>query len=114
SFDQRIDLLSVIAKTRVQASGRDWKVRLASAHEIQADKSVLELSKRAQAGRWLAFTITADRNGQRAGGATTARNSPARNDCRCPNKSGPRFARRTQSNRTRDRVLIYDRGCAED
>ncbi|HKF55731.1 MAG TPA: Ig-like domain-containing protein, partial [Blastocatellia bacterium] len=66
SFDQRIDLLSVIAKTRVQASGRDWKVRLASAHEIQADKSVLELSKRAQAGRWLAFTVIGEHRGQPA------------------------------------------------
>jgi uncharacterized protein YfaS (alpha-2-macroglobulin family) len=64
SFDQRIDPVSVIAKTRVQASGKDWKVRLATPSEIRSDQRVLELSQGAEAGRWLAFRLAGEQRGR--------------------------------------------------
>ncbi|HEX8492960.1 MAG TPA: alpha-2-macroglobulin family protein [Pyrinomonadaceae bacterium] len=54
-FDQRIDPVRVLQTIRVNAGGRDLKIRLATEAEVMAEETVRRLSDAAQKGRWLAF-----------------------------------------------------------
>ncbi|NPV85088.1 MAG: hypothetical protein HPY45_03650 [Anaerolineae bacterium] len=54
-FDQRINPESILQRLSVTASGQPVGIRPASETEIQADKQVSALVKRALEGRWLAF-----------------------------------------------------------
>jgi hypothetical protein len=55
AFNQRISPEDVLAKTTVSAGGKQVQVRLATAEEIKADKTVSRLADQAGEGRWLAF-----------------------------------------------------------
>lgn len=54
-FDQLIDPARVLGTIRVNASGRELGIRLATEAEIAADETVKRLASTAQKGRWLAF-----------------------------------------------------------
>jgi uncharacterized protein YfaS (alpha-2-macroglobulin family) len=55
SFDQLIDPARVLQTIRVNAGGRDLKIRLATEAEIAADETVRRLASTEEKGRWLAF-----------------------------------------------------------
>jgi uncharacterized protein YfaS (alpha-2-macroglobulin family) len=54
-FDQRIDAEAVLGTVKVRAEQRELKIRLATQEEIARDTIVNNLSKAAEAGRWIAF-----------------------------------------------------------
>jgi uncharacterized protein YfaS (alpha-2-macroglobulin family) len=54
-FDQRIDPAAVLNTVKVMGAGSQLKIRLATQAEIDADKTVSQLAKSAEKGRWLAF-----------------------------------------------------------
>jgi uncharacterized protein YfaS (alpha-2-macroglobulin family) len=54
-FDQRIDPAAVLNKIKVVAGSSALKIRLATEQEIEADKTISQLAKSAERGRWLAF-----------------------------------------------------------
>ncbi len=54
-FDQRVDPASVLRTIKVVSGSATIKTRLATPEEIAADKTVSEMSKSAEQGRWLAF-----------------------------------------------------------
>ncbi len=58
AFDQQIDPTAVLSTMKVGASGRLATVRLATADEIKADRTVGRMAEAAQEGRWLAFRTT--------------------------------------------------------
>ncbi len=64
-FDQKIDPATVLSKTRVRVGDAELRTRLATADEVAADESVLEMSKRAEPGRWVALRAI-DKNGDTA------------------------------------------------
>ncbi|MGH9943629.1 MAG: alpha-2-macroglobulin family protein, partial [Pyrinomonadaceae bacterium] len=53
-FDQRVDAARVLERIKLQPAGGNTRLRLATPKEIAADRSISELVKQAQAGRWLA------------------------------------------------------------
>ncbi len=55
AFDQRIDPPAVLKTVKVTAGSATIAVRLATAAEVQADKTVSRLASQAGEGRWLAF-----------------------------------------------------------
>ncbi|MEJ5200440.1 MAG: Ig-like domain-containing protein, partial [Anaerolineae bacterium] len=55
AFDQRIDPAAVLKTVKVSAGSTAIAVRLATADEVQADKTVSRLANQAGEGRWLAF-----------------------------------------------------------
>ncbi len=56
AFDQKIDPAAVLATITVGATGRSpLPIRLATASEVAADKTVSRMAQAAQEGRWLAF-----------------------------------------------------------
>jgi uncharacterized protein YfaS (alpha-2-macroglobulin family) len=55
AFDQRIDRAAMLEAITVLASGRTYALRLATAEEIAADKSVNGYANQYPADRWLAF-----------------------------------------------------------
>ena len=55
AFDQRIDPKAVLVTVRVEAAGKTYPVRLATAAEVEADENVRRMAKSARDGRWLAF-----------------------------------------------------------
>jgi hypothetical protein len=62
-FDQRIDPNTVLKHLKIEAGNRSVNFRLATAEEIEKDKDVRDLAKKAQADRWLAFrALDANRN----------------------------------------------------
>jgi uncharacterized protein YfaS (alpha-2-macroglobulin family) len=54
-FDQRIDPVAVLGTIKVTAGSSPLKIRLATPQEIEADKTISQLVKSAQQGRWLVF-----------------------------------------------------------
>jgi uncharacterized protein YfaS (alpha-2-macroglobulin family) len=64
SFDQRINPEAVLANIKVTSGSTQFKVRLASETEINADASVSNLAKYAEKNRWLAFRVV-DANGNK-------------------------------------------------
>ena len=58
-FDQRIDPNVVLKHLSIEAGNHSVRLRLATPEEIEKDKEVRELVKKAQADRWLAFRATA-------------------------------------------------------
>ncbi len=54
-FDQHIDPVAVLNTIKVVAGSGQLKIRLATQQEIDADKTISQLAKSAQQGRWLAF-----------------------------------------------------------
>jgi len=54
-FDQRIDPAAVLKTIRLRSHSREWKLRLAAAEEIEADKEVRRLAQAAGKNCWLAF-----------------------------------------------------------
>lgn len=54
-FDQRIDPAAVLNTIKVTSGNSQLKIRLATEREIEADKTVSQLAKSAETGRWLAF-----------------------------------------------------------
>lgn len=55
TFDQRIDPAAVLKTIRLSSAGRPWKLRLATADEVEADEAADRLSKATPTGHWLAF-----------------------------------------------------------
>jgi len=53
-FDQRVDPAAVLATIRLEASGDDVAIRLATAAEIATDDTATAMSSNAEGGRWLA------------------------------------------------------------
>jgi alpha-2-macroglobulin len=58
-FDQRIEPDSMLKKIRLSASGRVWKLRLATSGEIEADENVSRMAKAANKDYWIAFRAVA-------------------------------------------------------
>jgi uncharacterized protein YfaS (alpha-2-macroglobulin family) len=54
-FDQRIDPAAVLNTIKVSGGSNALKLRLATEAEVAADKTVSQLAKSAEKGRWLAF-----------------------------------------------------------
>ena len=54
-FDQRVNPEAVLETIQVTAGGRAVPVRLATATEVEADKTASRLAEKAGEGRWLAF-----------------------------------------------------------
>jgi uncharacterized protein YfaS (alpha-2-macroglobulin family) len=54
-FDQRIDPAAVLNTIKVVGGKSQLKIRLATQQEVEADKTVSQLAKSAEKGRWLAF-----------------------------------------------------------
>ena len=63
-FDQKIDPSAVLAKIKLSAAGRSFRVRKATEDEIKEDKTVLALvesaEKREQNGRYVVFRVGED------------------------------------------------------
>jgi uncharacterized protein YfaS (alpha-2-macroglobulin family) len=55
AFDQRIEPDAVLPTIKVKAGQTEQKLRLATADEVQADKTVRRMAANAGEGRWLAF-----------------------------------------------------------
>ena len=55
AFDQHVDPEAVLATVTVKAGQKDVSIRLASADEIEADRTVRRLTDNANEGYWLAF-----------------------------------------------------------
>ena len=64
-FDQKIDPASVLRTIKLTSGGATITKRLATPVEISSDATISSLSKRAEAGRWLAFRAI-DSNGNTA------------------------------------------------
>jgi alpha-2-macroglobulin len=56
-FDQRIDPAAVLTHIKVESAGRQFSVRLATQEEIEKQKDVNDLVKKATRDRWLAFRV---------------------------------------------------------
>lgn len=54
-FDQRIDPSAVLEVIRVEADGKPWPVRLATAAEIEADEAARSHTSASEPGRFVAF-----------------------------------------------------------
>lgn len=65
AFDQRINREAVLAMIRVQAGNTQYKTKLVSDEEVNADSSVSYLAKSAEKDRWLAFRVV-DASGNKA------------------------------------------------
>jgi uncharacterized protein YfaS (alpha-2-macroglobulin family) len=65
-FDQRVNPEAVLNTIRLQAGRSDYKLRLASKAEIDADRAVSNLAAVAEKDRWLAFRITSPRGADAA------------------------------------------------
>ncbi|MBA2734212.1 MAG: Ig-like domain-containing protein, partial [Acidobacteria bacterium] len=63
-FDQRIDPAAVLNTIKVIGGKSQLKIRLATQQEIEADKTVSQLAKSAEAGRWLAFRAINSETGE--------------------------------------------------
>jgi alpha-2-macroglobulin len=59
-FDQQIDRDAVLQTIRVRAGREEFKVRLATAEEIEGDASVRSFSSQAMKDRWLAFRVVGE------------------------------------------------------
>lgn len=55
TFDQRIDPAAVLKTVRLSAGAKRWKLRLATAEEIERDEAIDRLSKATPKDYWLAF-----------------------------------------------------------
>jgi hypothetical protein len=54
-FDQRIDPAKMLKAIRLTAGASSWKLRMASAEEIESDDAARRWVKSAEPNRWLAF-----------------------------------------------------------
>ncbi len=63
-FDQLIDPAAVLKSIRVRAANAntEWRTRLATSEEIQADRAVSQMAAAAEKGRWLAFRVVDSKN----------------------------------------------------
>lgn len=60
TFDQCIDSAAVLKTIRLSSAVRQWKLRLATTDEIEADEAADRLSKATPKGHWLAFRAVND------------------------------------------------------
>ncbi|MFN7946840.1 MAG: alpha-2-macroglobulin family protein [Blastocatellia bacterium] len=60
TFDQRVDPAAVLKTIRLSSAGRQWKLRLATTDEVEADEAIDRLSKATPKGHWLAFRAVND------------------------------------------------------
>ncbi|HET8675558.1 MAG TPA: Ig-like domain-containing protein, partial [Blastocatellia bacterium] len=56
-FDQLIVPADVLKTVRVRAANTEWRTRLATSEEVEADFTVSQMAKAAEKGRWLAFRV---------------------------------------------------------
>jgi len=96
-FDQRIDAASVLNTIKVMGGASQLKIRLATGEEIAADKTVSQLAKDADKGRWLAFRAINSETGETrlalpADSAVTVQLGPG-----TPSAEGPRTTSSAQS-----------------
>jgi uncharacterized protein YfaS (alpha-2-macroglobulin family) len=61
-FDQAIDPAAVLKSIRVRAANAEWRTRLATTKEVEADPAISRLAAAAEKGRWLAFRVVDLRN----------------------------------------------------
>ena len=96
-FDQRIDPASVLNTIKVMGGSSQLKVRLATAEEIAADKTISQLVKDAGKGRWLVFRAVNSETGETrlalpADSSITVQIGPG-----TPSAEGPRTTQKGQS-----------------
>jgi alpha-2-macroglobulin len=56
-FDQRVNAAAVADTIRLQSGGREWRVRPATAEEVEANETVRKLASNAMKDRWFAFRV---------------------------------------------------------
>jgi len=66
-FDQRIDPAAVVPTIRVSSGDRDWRARLATSEEVEAEEIVRRLAGAASRDRWLAFRVVDSNNADSPG-----------------------------------------------
>ncbi|HVQ36142.1 MAG TPA: Ig-like domain-containing protein, partial [Pyrinomonadaceae bacterium] len=95
-FDQRIDAAKVFASLKLQPTIPGLQLRLATAEEIKADKSISELAKQAPEGRWLVVrAVGADGSTKNALPSDT--NISVTLPAGTPSAEGPRVTAKDQS-----------------
>ncbi|HXG94319.1 MAG TPA: DUF6049 family protein [Blastocatellia bacterium] len=62
AFDQRINPADVVDTIRLQSGKREWRARLATKEEIEADETISNLAARAEKDRWLVFRVVPSSN----------------------------------------------------
>jgi uncharacterized protein YfaS (alpha-2-macroglobulin family) len=95
-FDQRIDPNVVLKHLSIEAGNHSVRLRLATPEEIEKDKEVRELVKKAQADRWLAFRATAA-NGKVANALPAAATVSVSLIAGTPSAEGPRTTQKTET-----------------
>jgi uncharacterized protein YfaS (alpha-2-macroglobulin family) len=112
-FDQRIDPAAVLRTVKVFGGSGELKIRLATPEEIAADKTVSQLAKSAERGRWLAFRAVVAETGETrtalpADSSLTVQIGPG-----TPSAEGPRTTLSAQSFafRTYGAFRITDHNC---
>jgi alpha-2-macroglobulin len=115
-FDQRIDPAAVLNSIKAQGGNSPLKLRLATQEEIDADKTVKELVKSAEKGRWLAFRAVNNETGDTrlalpADSGITVNIGPG-----TPSAEGPRTTTTAQSFsfRTYGLFRVTDHKCGYD
>jgi uncharacterized protein YfaS (alpha-2-macroglobulin family) len=115
-FDQRIDPAAVLNSIKLQSGSTTLRTRLATQEEIEADKTVSQLAKSAEKGRWLAFRAVNSETGDvrlalPADTGLTVQIGPG-----TPSAEGPRTttAAQTFSFRTYGVFKITDSRCGYD
>jgi uncharacterized protein YfaS (alpha-2-macroglobulin family) len=114
-FDQRIKPESVLSNLRLQAHNRQWKLRLATAEEVEADEQVRRMAKAAERDRWLALRAVAPAGAEAdkpllAGTTYTVSIGPG-----TPSAEGPRTtaAAQTFSFSTHGPLQLTDHECGD-
>ncbi len=110
-FDQRINPEAVLKTIKLRAGSAVYDLRLATADEIAADKTVSQLTKTAEKDRWLAFRVdfrSKDRTALPAGTGVNVSIGPG-----TPSAEGPRTTTAPQSYSftTYDALRVIDHQC---
>lgn len=96
-FDQSIDAASVLGAITVRNGKNEFKVRLATQQEIEADTRVRNLAQTAVKGRWLAFRAINPATGETGFAFPSDANIRVQIGPGTPSAEGPRKTTRFQS-----------------
>ncbi|MGH9799741.1 MAG: Ig-like domain-containing protein, partial [Blastocatellia bacterium] len=112
-FDQRIDPAKMLKAIQLSAAASIWKLRLASAEEIEADEIARRLMKAAEPNRWLAFRAEPLLNGTAEQPLTAGTSFTVSVQAGAPSAEGSRVTAEAQkfTFRTYDALQLAEARC---